>query len=326
MEIIKRYLKFIKILLFSKSIKKSIILSKYKGSNNPNILKLLSVSNGFISLKKSNTSVPFYKMQIFNNDLQMVIHFSNYFSINDHESGLMFISTKEQIPIKIIVRIQDNVGVLNETIVDHAYFFKGNSIYNVIDVGMNVGIPSLFFASLPWVEKIYGYELVPNTYNWAKENFLINPILNDKISAYPFGMAEKDNELLIPEAYDGAVGASATDFVVKQQNEQYPWNTKKTKVTVRNAEILIREIISSSTNEIVLKLDCEGAEYEILELLSDKKLLQKISVLMIEWHLRGSEKISEILTENGFIHFSFEKPGSFSCGFIYGVRQKLSEY
>lgn len=326
MKLIKRILKFIKIFSFSKNYFTSSVLSRMLGSNNIDILNKIKVIDGCLSLNGSNISVPISKMEILNNDLQLLIILSNHFSISNHENGLLFVSTNGYSPIKIIVRIQDNVGVLTETFLKHAYFFTGNETFTVIDVGMNVGIPTLFFASLPWVKEVYGYELVPNTFDWANQNFLLNPILNDKIFAFSHGLAADDNELLIPEAYDGAVGASATDFVVQQQNVQYPWNTGKTKVTVRNAETVIRNIINRSKNRIVLKLDCEGAEYEIIELLSRKKLLQNISILMIEWHLRGPQIIIDILNENGFTLFSFEEEGSFSCGFIYCVGQSHSDY
>ena len=68
-----------------------------------------------------------------------------------------------------------------------------NSI--VIDIGMNVGIASLFFATLPHVEKVYAFEPFKAPYLRAMDNFKLNPALSAKIQAYNFGLSNKFEEL-----------------------------------------------------------------------------------------------------------------------------------
>jgi hypothetical protein len=55
---------------------------------------------------------------------------------------------------------------------------------------------------------------------------------------------------------------------------------------------------------ILLKLDCEGEEYKIMDYLSEKNLMQKISVVALEWHVKGFEPLCKILSQHGFSVFN----------------------
>ena len=72
---------------------------------------------------------------------------------------------------------------------------------------------------------------------------------------------------------------------------------------IRDVCDVLREIMkeNNDTNQIMIKMDCEGGEFEILERLSEQKeLLQKINVLAIEWHFKGPEKLINILKQSAF--------------------------
>ena len=47
----------------------------------------------------------------------------------------------------------------------------------LIDIGMNVGFGSLYFASKPSIEKVFSYEIFPETYKLAIQNIDLNPML-----------------------------------------------------------------------------------------------------------------------------------------------------
>jgi hypothetical protein len=71
----------------------------------------------------------------------------------------------------------------------------------------------------------------------------------------------------------------------------------------------VSEIFNSIYEEnkqvnFVVKMDCEGSEYEIMQRLDETNLLSKIKIFMIEWHDEGSKVLEEILIRNDFVVFS----------------------
>jgi signal transduction histidine kinase len=71
--------------------------------------------------------------------------------------------------------------------------------------------------------------------------------------------------------------------------------------------------------KIFFKIDCEGAEYEIIERLSEQKIFDFIDYLVIEWHDKGSTSIEKILLENNFNVIS-RNLGTIS-GIIYAIKK-----
>ena len=71
---------------------------------------------------------------------------------------------------------------------------------------------------------------------------------------------------------------------------------------------------------MIVKCDCEGAEFEIFERLSEEKIVGKIDIVLMEFHFEKPDRLINILTENGFV--VQVKPGSSKSrtGYIYAVR------
>lgn len=71
----------------------------------------------------------------------------------------------------------------------------------------------------------------------------------------------------------------------------------------KSSEILSSLFDKHQEEKFVLKLDIEGAEYDVLEDLHQSGLLSKVSVIMLEWHYKGYKEITSILEQNGFVWF-----------------------
>lgn len=77
--------------------------------------------------------------------------------------------------IKIMQRYHTDFLFVSEIFVDNTYYLDlAYDDYVVIDIGMNIGIASLFFAAKKEVVKVYGFEPFEDTYNQAIENFKRN--------------------------------------------------------------------------------------------------------------------------------------------------------
>lgn len=180
---------------------------------------------------------------------------------------------------RFLINTWEELLILYEVYVKGIYNFNYNKNFILVDIGMNVGITSLFFANKIECVKIYSFEPFLKTFDLAKSNFENNEISN-KIIPYNFGLGFPERNLIIDynEEYKGSIGINGLST----------FDSKGLKFSKQNLEIKdvaknIIEIINSHTLDIILKIDCEGAEYEIIERLSNENILEKISFLMIEW-------------------------------------------
>lgn len=209
--------------------------------------------------------------------------------------------------IRIRANRFDNFYIASELFIEGLYNMNCDSHRMVVmDVGMNVGVASLFFASRDNVEKVYSFEPFRPTYESALANFDLNPTVKQKIVPFNLGAGGHNSELEIPvsEEVDSAA-MSTTDFVMQQVNTGV---TKKVKVGIRDIKEIVCEVSQQHQGaQLFLKLDCEGAEYEIMEQLNTSGLLQRIRYIVIEWHMRGSAPLEKILEANGFCNVVFPR-------------------
>ena len=63
----------------------------------------------------------------------------------------------------------------------------------------------------------------------------------------------------------------------------------------------MKRVVNENAGDLFfLKLDCEGAEYEVVQSLAEENLLKEIFLIHIEWHYKGPEILKKLLVENHF--------------------------
>ncbi|HEX5668151.1 MAG TPA: FkbM family methyltransferase [Chitinophagaceae bacterium] len=192
--------------------------------------------------------------------------------------------------------------ILDEIFAERLYDLRVNEDLVAVDVGMNVGVASLFFASLPNVKAVYGYEPLPETLGQARTNFSLNPQLGSKISPVLSGISNYRGKISVPATVSGsAVFSTDASFI-----EAHGMNSDKTvEVDIVHIQEVFDEVSKNYPGlRILLKLDCEGEEYKIMDYLSEQDLMQKVSVVALEWHVKGYEHLCNILTQHGFSVFN----------------------
>jgi len=200
--------------------------------------------------------------------------------------------------LEIYVESSEEFFIIKEVFIEKDYNLLSNENFVVFDIGMNIGISSLFFGLNKKVNQIYSFEPVVPTYNQAFYNLELNPTISSKIQAFNFGLggSTRVEKVLYNSQAKGNCGIRLESSLVINKN-----NAQEIDITIKNvAEVLPALFAKHSEEKKVFKVDCEGAEYEIIQKLQDANLLAEIDVLLIEWHDKGATILEELLVANNF--------------------------
>lgn len=245
--------------------------------------------------------------------IQNIVQKYHDLQISDFREGVLMTFNG----LKIYVESYEELFILDEVFVQNDYNFLTDEKVIVIDIGANIGISCLFFSKLSNVKKIYAYEPVKATFEQAVVNLELNKEISKVVELNNFGLGKNNREEIFlfdrnVKGNTGTRGAMSTSFNSERGIE--------TKVQIKNVAEQIRIVVAANPSaKIVLKMDCEGGEYEIFESLSESGMIAKIDYLMMEWHDMGASVLEAVLIKNGFICFS--KRLAFNSGMIYAVKK-----
>ena len=253
---------------------------------------------------------------------QFLLRGSNFVRRLTTEAGARFLPLPDGVLLEVDgvkLKLQDweELLIAAEVFAEGIYNLQFQGDFVLLDVGMNVATTSLFFARQGNCQSVYAFELFPKTVAKAQVNLALNPQWVAKIQVEPSGLAARQysSELDYFEEYKGSVGINGIPVYVTAD----PSSLRHEKVRVNflaAADALTSIHAKHPGTPLVCKMDCEGAEYEILEDLASKKLLGLVRHFMIEWHSKGAAPLERLLVENGFSVLAFS-PRSSSYGMIY---------
>lgn len=223
--------------------------------------------------------------------------------------------TKEQVRFDI----SDYAKVfahIREIFVNETYNLTCRDDSVVIDIGMNRAVASLFFAAKENVRKVYAFEPFEPTLALARKNLDLNPELSKKIQTFAYGLGEEDKTLEIPYS------VNVSDCMSTTHTQPVKWNVQIEMVTIKDAARTLAPIFEESkSRRIIIKCDCEGAEFEIFERLHKEHMVGRIDVALLEYHFKTPERLVEIFAESGCaVHV---RPGSKKepiTGYLYAAK------
>ena len=187
---------------------------------------------------------------------------------------IVVFETKTGLKIKIRVKSTDlmaltNVWMINEYDVDG---FEINSSDIIIDVGAHIGLFSLLVSQFCKTGKIFSFEPIRENFDLLVSNLALNHIEN----VFPFnvGVSKKSGKLNL--------------FLNNDQSAHsvFPKGSESITVEAISLQKIFDEKQISSCK--LLKLDCEGAEYDIIDSLP-VEYLDKIQNMAIEYHLADTK-------------------------------------
>ncbi|MEM0220212.1 MAG: FkbM family methyltransferase [Thermoproteota archaeon] len=209
----------------------------------------------------------------------------------------------------IKIRRQSNIADIwhiQEIFIDKIYGEKFHG--TVIDIGAYNGDSSIYFA-LNGAERVIGLEPYPEGFELAKESVKISKLEN-KIILLPYAFAREEGEA------EFHVSKSNPDANSLKPINEITFEVLRVK-TISLQKIVNDFKISSIS---LLKLDCEGCEYDTLPYLSDE-LYDKIESVVLEFH-DGPKNLAEVLKSKGF---SVEYKGA-KQGMMYATKDNHFTY
>jgi len=145
----------------------------------------------------------------------------------------------------------------------------------IVDIGANIGVFSVYAANESKKAIIYAYEPVITNYEILNEN-INNNNFNDRIKTFNLGIASKNETRKI------YISTSTLHSITDTNKCQY----HETIQCITLNDI----IITNKLNNIdLLKINCEGAEYEILYS-TNKESFDVINEIRLEYHNEDSDR------------------------------------
>ena len=196
---------------------------------------------------------------------------------------------------------------------DYCKYFPFNETAKIIDIGAQNGYFAIWaFINMNTGSRIFAYEPVPDNYEIALNNIKNNNVENIRI--YDKGVSGSRGELILYLNEKHTGGHSVYEEKVMKCGVD--------KISEISVECVTLEDVFHE-NEIencdFCKIDCEGAEFDIL-LNASVDILRKVKVFSIEFHEFGGHKVDELvnlLEENDFIvEFSYSPS---ALGIKYGM-------
>ena len=184
------------------------------------------------------------------------------------------------------VTLENGIGAVGEVFGLEEYGFLDVENEIVVDIGANIGDSTIYFA-LNNAKNVIALEPYPYSYNIALNNIKKNNI-EEKIILLNAGYGQDGTAKINPDYK--STGCSE----LKSFNDGIDVTTLSLKTLLNYYSI----------NNAVLKMDCEGCEYNLLK--EDNDILKKFKRIQIEYHY-GYEKLKEKLEDAGFI-VTYSKP------------------
>ena len=207
---------------------------------------------------------------------------------------------------------------LEDVFVHNAYDFGINSSGKsavMVDIGMNIGLTALFFANMPFIDKVYAYEPVTSTYECAVRNIAMNERLVSKIFLCNIGIGDQEKEAAL--LFD-ADRSDCTSIFSTAENEAP--NVARVKLS-RASDVLTAVMERHPNSDIYVKINAEGAEYPILSDLHKSGLIRTVKIFIMDVHFGREREIKVPLSEAGFVYF--DRYGKNGHSMFYAVNSRF---
>ncbi|WP_371504454.1 FkbM family methyltransferase [Nitrosopumilus adriaticus] len=220
----------------------------------------------------------------------------------------VILETRNNIKIKIRTDSTDIMQVATVWLAEDykipEFYIKENDI--IIDIGAHIGLFCLYTSQYCKNGKVFCYEPIKKNFDILTENLELNNIKN--IIPFNSAVSNQNNKTKI--------------FLNSDDSAHSIFDSGKDSIYVKSTTIKSIFDENEIENCNLLKLDCEGAEYQIIDSITPE-YYTKIDKIIIEYHMATKnlelyKKLLEKLVDNSF-KIRIEKISE-DMGVIYAVK------
>ena len=195
---------------------------------------------------------------------------------------------------------------IHDTFIREDYKFLNIKDKNVLDIGAFVGDSSIYFI-LKGAKKVYAIEPHPDAYKEMLENIKLNN-MEDKIIPINIGISYESDYISV-----STTKTNTQHILLKLRERGY-------KILAYSLSKLIDKY---NIDAQVLKMDCEGCEYDII--LKDYDTIKEFDEIEFEYHAYNTKipvsKLLEKLSKDfecSFVNGEIDK----ELGILYCIRKR----
>lgn len=192
--------------------------------------------------------------------------------------------------LKIGVGSKMEAWSVKETLIDRFYTRLGVDVepdWVVVDIGAAIGEFTIEAALNLKDGMVHAFEPNPGAINILRQNIRANKL--ERVTTYNLGVWSEAGE--IPLNYLNAERLQAMSGQLAPDQE----TTKETSIPVISLAELLREKVLDQID--LMKLDCEGAEYDIL-IGQEPELYKRINRIIMEYHDFDASKNHHLLVRH----------------------------
>jgi FkbM family methyltransferase len=157
------------------------------------------------------------------------------------------------------------------------YKFLNVNDMDVVDIGMNIGDSSIYF-SINGAKRVIELEPYPYAFSSAEKNVKLNNVKNIILINAGYG---KDSNITVSEK----ISSNSSSLISSDNGKEISIMSLKTLINRYNID-----------ND-VLKMDCEGCEYSLMD--EEDEVFTHVKMIQIEYHY-GYKNLVKKLKDAGF--------------------------
>lgn len=221
--------------------------------------------------------------------------------------------------LKVGVGSKMEAWSVKETLIDRFYARYGTEVepsWTVVDIGAAIGEFTIDTALKLTDGMVHAFEPNPGSINILRQNTRANYL--NRVTTYNLGVWSLAGEIPLKFLNDEPLQA------VSGENVEIDDQVRETTIPVITLNELVFEKVGKKID--LMKLDCEGAEYEIL-FAQEPETYKQISRIIMEYHdldeKRNYKTLTKTLEEQGYQVSRRGNPVHADLGYLYAIRREL---